>query len=314
MKFAKIKLALKIIIVAAIFYVIFRNILSNFDQLRAQEIQFNYIYVIISLFVMLLAWITTAWSWGKTLEAFGYPLRYPDVFVIYFRSMLAKYLPGKLWQIVGATYVAAQKGVPEGATIASVVIGQAYSLLAGVALCVGALALGFIRIAGEGAAIFRWTSIPVLLGLLVLIVRPNLTEPVMNWGLRLFRRQEVSLKIKPSTSFWLFWAYFVPWCLFGISFWSLAHAIVPMTAGQIIPLTAIFTAATVIGFLAIFSPGGLGVREGAIIVLMTSIAGFPVAIASALAIGFRIINTLIELLAFGITWLITWIQRRGSRR
>ena len=84
--------------------------------------------------------------------------------------MVAKYVPGKVWQIAGSTYIASKKGVPEGATIASVVIGQAYSLLSGLAIVAVFFALETFKDSHVEIALFRWTSIPILIAPFLLLV------------------------------------------------------------------------------------------------------------------------------------------------
>jgi glycosyltransferase 2 family protein len=302
----------KLLIIAAIFFYIIRYLNSNWDQLKSLNIHLNYGYVLLSFIAMKLAWVTTAWSWGKTLEAFGYKLRYRDIYTIYFRSMPAKYLPGKVWQLAGSTYVAAQKGVPEGANIGSFLIGQAYSVLSGVALIIGALVFGVIKKSGQDFAFFRWTAIPILIILIILIIRPVLMERMMNLVLPIFKRQKVNIYIKISTSLWLFLAFLIPWFIFGLSFWLLVHALVQISFSLFIPLTVILTAGTVIGFLAIFAPGGIGVKEASIAALAASIISFPATLALAIGLGYRIITSIVELIAFGITWLISPPQKSKS--
>ncbi len=296
---------IKVILICAIFFYIFKYLYSNWGQLSSLNIHLNYFYVALSFLAMKVAWMTTAWSWGKTLEAFGHKIPYRDVYTIYFRSMLAKYLPGKVWQIAGSTYIASQKGVPEGATIASVVIGQAYSVLAGVALIVGGFAFGSIPKTGQGLTFFRWTSIPIIIALIILVVKPGLCERLMNWVLPLFKRQKVIVEIKLSTSLWLFLAYLIPWFIFGFSFWLLTRAFTPVPFSLFIPLTAILTAGTVIGFLAIFAPGGIGVKEASIAALVASLTSFPATFALAVGLAYRIVTSIVELIAFGVTWIIS---------
>jgi glycosyltransferase 2 family protein len=301
---------IKIVIIGAIFFYIFSYLNSNWDQLKSLNIHLNYTFIALSFIAMKLAWVTTAWSWGKTLEAFGYKLKYRDIYTIYFRSMPAKYLPGKVWQLAGSTYVAAQKGVPEGANIGSFLIGQAYSVLSGVALIIAAFACGVIQKSGQEFALFRWTAIPILIMLIILIIRPVLMERMMNLVLPIFKRQKVNIYIKIGTSLWLFLAFLIPWFMFGLSFWFLVHALMPVSFSLYFPLTVILTAGTVIGFLAIFAPGGIGVKEASIAALAASMISFPATLALAIGLGYRIVTSLVELIAFGITWLISPPQKK----
>jgi glycosyltransferase 2 family protein len=300
----------KFVLVGAILFYIARYLYSNWDQLSSLDIHLNYLYVVLSFIAMKLAWMVTAWSWGKTLEAFGYKLRYRDIYTIYFRSMPAKYLPGKVWQLAGSTYIAAQKGVPEGANIGSFLIAQAYSVLSGVTLIIAAFAFGIMEKSGEELALFRWTAIPILIVLIILVIRPVLIERMMNWVLPIFKRQKVNIDIKISTSLWLYLAFLIPWFIFGISFWLLANSLTHVSAGLLVPLTAIQAAGTVIGFLTIFAPGGLGVKEASIAALAASITSFPASFALAISLGYRIVTSIVELIAFGVTWLISPIQKK----
>jgi uncharacterized membrane protein YbhN (UPF0104 family) len=303
MKSAIIGIA-KFAIIAFIFAIIANNIYSNWEQLKGQKIHFDIFYGILSILVMALAWISTSWSWGKTLELFGFKLGYRDVFVIYFRSMVGKYLPGKFWQIIGSTYFASKKGVPEGLTIASVVIGQVYSLLSGFVLFAAAVVLWGIRVSPDSILDFRWSSGPVLLFMLVLSFRPGLMIPIMNWFLRLLKREEIQITIGTSKAIKIFVLFLFPWLIFGLSFWLFACSLTFLPFSQYPLLTSVMVGATVIGFLAIFAPGGVGVREGLIVLLMPAMTEHSVSFASAVALGYRLITTLVELIAFGLTWLI----------
>jgi uncharacterized membrane protein YbhN (UPF0104 family) len=299
----------KILILFGVLFFILRYLIFNWNQFISLDIKLNYVYVILSFLVMQLAWITTAWSWGKTLEAFGHKLRYRDIFTIYFRSMVAKYVPGKVWQLAASTYIAGRQGIPEGATIVSFIVGQAYSVLSGVTLIAAAVALGAMHKTGGGFAFFRWSSIPILIALLVLIIRPNISERFMNLALRIFKRQEISMNIRISTSFWLFFAFLIPWLIFGMAFWLLINALTPVPFNIYFTTTAILTAGTVVGFLAVFAPGGIGVKEASIAALIVSTTSLPAAFALAIGFGYRIVTSIVELVDFGITWMITPRQK-----
>jgi len=295
---------LKFAIIGAIFYFVINNVVSNWEQLAAQGVHFDPLYALLSILVMMLAWLTTSWSWGKTLEAFGAKLKYRDVFVIYFRSMIGKYLPGKFWQIVGSTYLASKRGVQEGPTIASVVVGQVYSLFSGLVIFMSAIAIWGMNFSSGSIFNFKLPSICVLVLILILSLNPNLTKPAMNWFLRLFKRTEIDVEIDIRQSLRLFILFLIPWFAFGFSFWLFARSLTFVPFGQYLKLTSIMVGATVIGFLAIFSPGGLGIREGMIVILMTSMTEYSVSFSSAVAVGYRFLSLIVEMVAFCLTWAI----------
>src|SRR5205085_5649428 len=78
------------------------------------------------------------------------------------------------------------------------------------------------------------------------------------------------------------------WLAFGLIFFALLAALYPGLPLAYAPLvTGIFTAAWVGGYLAIFVPQGLGVRE-LIIVSLLAVLGVPAPVATAAALLARL--------------------------
>lgn len=302
-----LKIFAQILLVGLIFYFLLGNLFSNWNDLIASRPRFSPFYGLLAFLAVMCAWLLSAWSWGRVLDAFGFRIPYDDVFIIYFKANLGKYLPGKIWQIVGSAYFAAGKGIPEGVAITTSLIGQAYSVLSGISLFAAALVFGWVKLGHDVDLLFKWTALPILVLLLVIAFRPDFGQPFLNRLLRLFRRQEVVIKLSILRAAELFLLYLICWFLFGLGLWLFSNALTPAKIGLYIPLTAILAAAVAIGFLALFAPGGLGVREGVIALFLASIPAFPTPLPSAIAVGYRIIMTIAEIIAFGLTWVIKWI-------
>ena len=64
--------------------------------------------------------------------------------------------------------------------------------------------------------------------------------------------------------------------------------------------TAVFAMGYVMGYMAIIAPGGLVVREGAIIGLLGIVAGMPLGSATIIALVARVWTTVAEVLALGL--------------
>ena len=258
----------------------------------------------------MVAWMLSAWNWGRVLNAFDCKIPYSDVFAIYFKANLGKYLPGKIWQIVGSAYYAAGRGVPEGIAITTSLIGQAYSVLSGLSLFAGAIMLGLVGKTGDIGALFKWSALPFLLFLIIIALRPDLGQPLLNRIMRTFKRDEVKIRLPINRAIELFFLYLVCWLLFGLGLWFFANALTPTGFSMYIGLSAVLAAAVAIGFMALFAPGGLGVREGIIALFLASFPAFPAPLPSAIAVGYRVVMTISELIAFGMTWVIKWMQKK----
>ncbi|OGC89969.1 MAG: hypothetical protein A2W25_12410 [candidate division Zixibacteria bacterium RBG_16_53_22] len=302
-----LKSALKIILVGVIFYFLFRNLLANWNEFEKMGPHFNFLHAALAFLAVMAAWVMSAWCWGRVLNAFGHQVPYRDVFIIYFKANLGKYLPGKIWQIVGSAYFAADKGIPEGVSITTSLIGQAYSVLSGISLFAASLLSGLISFGDDLSLMSRWSAVPVLIILLLVAIRPDLGQPLMNWAMKLIKRQQVRIRLPIARAVELFFLYLICWFIFGFGLWLFSNALTPVEIQLYIPMTAILAAAVAIGFLALFAPGGLGVREGVIALFLASVPGFPAPLPAAVAVGYRIIMTIAELIAFGLTWVIKWI-------
>jgi hypothetical protein len=166
------------------------------------------------------------------------------------------------------------------------------------------MALGLF---GDSAAIFGnvdWKYIPVIVVMLVLALKPKLLEIPVNRILRLLNRQVVAIDISISGGVTLSLYYLAAWFIFGFAFWLFVNAIIRVDTGEYLAFTAIHAASIVLGFLAVFAPGGIGVREGIIILLLTYVAGYQAPLPAIIAIGFRLVTSISELISFGVTWLI----------
>lgn len=75
-----------------------------------------------------------------------------------------------------------------------------------------------------------------------------------------------------------------------------------MVPGSLWKATGAFSGAMVLGFLAVIVPGGLGVREGVLVFLLSS--SMPLPVTTLVALLYRLWFTLVEVVLFGISFLI----------
>jgi uncharacterized membrane protein YbhN (UPF0104 family) len=100
----------------------------------------------------------------------------------------------------------------------------------------------------------------------------------------------------------------VSWIAHGTAFWLLARGLGLTGALPLATALGVFALGYVLGLLALFAPGGVGVREVVLIGLLTPALGAGGAVA--LTIASRIVLTLIEVAAPLVVLLVT----RGPRR
>jgi uncharacterized membrane protein YbhN (UPF0104 family) len=106
-------------------------------------------------------------------------------------------------------------------------------------------------------------------------------------------RDPVDIRLPFRRILLLFVIYIIAWVIYGSALWCLLRG-VGLDAGVYWEIVASFAAAYLIGFLALFAPGGIGVREGILTLLLTPYLG--TGIAALVAVVARLWLTLIELL------------------
>ena len=99
--------------------------------------------------------------------------------------------------------------------------------------------------------------------------------------------------------------YLAAWAAYGASFWCFLRG-VGLENLPFWQVAAASCGAYLAGFLALFAPGGLGVREGVLAVLLAPFMG-P-GIPAAVAVLSRLWMTIVELL--GLAPLLTPLGRR----
>jgi uncharacterized membrane protein YbhN (UPF0104 family) len=103
--------------------------------------------------------------------------------------------------------------------------------------------------------------------------------------------------------------YAATWPFIGASFWMTARAFVHVPVNDLPVYTGAFAAAWIVGLLAIYAPGGLGVREAVLVAILRGKLGTADAVVVAAAS--RGVFTLVDLLAASVAALA--LRRRPGR-
>lgn len=227
------------------------------------------------------AWRAMLAGWGDRL-----PLR--DAARIWTVSSLGKYIPGKVWALAGMALMAQRAGVKPWAATASAVILQALAIGTGAAV-VGVFGSTALR------AEYPWVGIVLPL----LVVGSATGMALLLWPSfirRLLALVRIELPAAASPGVWPVVygvvANLVAWCGYGVAFWLLGRGLLELPGLTIGRAIATFAASYIAGLLFLPAPGGIGVRESVVLLMLTGAVG-P-ASASALAVASRVLLTLTE--------------------
>ena len=188
-------------------------------------------------------------------------------------TQIAKYVPGNIAQHVGRTTVALAHGMPAAIFISSVLAES--MLLLSASLFIGALSLvlspGPLPLLDLSLANLLTTSVGIISILTVALVL--LFKYVPTLVQHFLQKKDNSPIIIPAPTMSAVAKAFSLYCLsylvLGASLWIIVSQHGEIPNANLFILTACFTLAWLTGYLAPGAPAGLGVREGALVLLLS---------------------------------------------
>jgi uncharacterized membrane protein YbhN (UPF0104 family) len=262
----------------------------------------SYSKLCISLLLVVSGFLIDSFTWSKALQLYGLErIRWRHGIVSNGMSVFGKYIPGKVWIIIGRAGIISSYGFGETKRISAIsLIVQMISLWSGFLL---------------GAFVVNSTllSIPitiVIIGLwlfLTLYIFTSLISDFSNKLLSRIQKRKVEIPRITGRKALVLAPYSVmTWLSWSFGFWFLIEAF----SGDSLPfqLGLIFATAGSLGIAAIIAPGGLGVREGLMVALLVSFG-----INTENAIVLSIISRLWFLIGEASIFFLAFLLRKLKR-
>lgn len=287
--------ALQVALTAAIVWFAGRALADQWEPLRHDVAALlpSWWLVTASATVVLAAYAVLIQTWCVMLGAWNAKLTFANASRIWFISNLGKYVPGKVWQIAALALMTQQSGVsPVSATAASLVVNLA-NVLSGflIVLITGARLLDVSSRSGS-----RIGPLLVLFLTGAFLLLPMLLPHLARLVGRLTRR-EVNIPALPARAMWIAVAGTAAgWVLYGLAFRLLAVSLWSDLDGSPLAYIAVFTSSYLVGYLALFAPGGIVVREAMLVAGMRELGLATDSRAWALAILSRLWLTVLEVI------------------
>jgi len=289
----KLKNILGLIILIIIFYFLFLNLFQNWDELVSNIENFNIVLLFVSLLFLFSFYLFHTHIWIQILKRQGHKVRFKEALKIRSVSEIGKYTPGKIWHIIGRTYLSSKLKIPKITTITSMVIETLLSLISA-----GFFVVFFNLNSQDVGTIFIF--IATILSLL--IIRTKYFERILNKLLKKTKKitNEVKINISLKFTVLLLLYYLIGWLLIGHSLFFVIKSIYPsISYSLILVLSGIFAASWALGYISFLTPGGLGIREGVMVLFLYSY--LPNSIAILVPIIMRLLTILAELFLAAIS-------------
>jgi len=237
----------------------------------------------------------------------GASLTLGESFALYAVPSLAAYLPGRGLALVGHAAVARSLGVPLAVGAPGVVLLTVLTLLAAVIVVLAAL---LVRpLPGLDPLWFR-AALLAALALMVPVVHPRLCVRGLNRLLRLLRRPPLPLALGVREMAGLLAGLCAYVCLFISGYLLAVRAVVALPIAAMPTMIGAIGLATIGGVVTLFAPGGIGVREGLLLVFLSPLLGEPTAALTAVAL--RVVQVVVDALMAGAGAAMLHASRRRA--
>lgn len=287
-----IKKLATIVIISAVFIFLIRGLVLNWSKIPFADLHFDPLLLALSFGALAVYFAIYSRSWQAIMHDLRSPISFSQAVWMIATTQIGKYLPGKVWYILGRVYVGKQQNLDgKKLTLSMVLETCLVYITGGIIFALTTLIAGGYSIA--------WIALSVMLTVAAIIMlHPVILRSISNFILRRLKKPEIHFTLTYTQIFRISLYFFGLWFAQIAGFFLLIKAIYPVPAGDIFNIASAYSLAWIGGSLALFAPGGLGVREGMMTLLLSSVLPTPLAIAVSLIA--RVWVTIFETMVFFI--------------
>ena len=277
---------LKIALFLAVLGFVGHRVQELFSEEVWTDVSLNWFTLVISGCCYAIGWLPAIWFWHRLLQRHQSKISWRTTIAAYYCSHLGKYIPGKASVLLIRGAMVRDGG---GRFLSGVITGTFETLFVmGVGFTVAVALIPFFIMKEQIPLSFRWVEAhPLLFSVLwvaMVAISLPLTSRLLSWIVKKTTPSSIDELAETSipggnggefqiTTPFLIQAFFVClgcWLCHGLSLtalWiGLSHQVPAWE--EVLVFTGSVALATTGGFIALFAPAGLGVREGILLELL----------------------------------------------
>lgn len=250
------------------FYFIFKFIFDNFSEIYPRIQNFNVLPFSLGLLFLIIFFLFRSLAWNKLLEQEGYKLGTARSIYFYSLSEIRRYIPTSFLAFVSRVYKFNALKVPTRITLKLIFYEAIIFIIS-----------NFI------------ISIPGIIFITQKLLNPQILTITVSFISILLFFAILFLKNTANAKFFLKNAYeftaplyfmIAAWIFFGVGNLLIAASIYYLDPHKIVELSSLFVLSWLVGYLVLFVPLGLGIREAAITYGLSFFVPLPIAAAVAI--------------------------------
>ena len=304
-------LAAQVAFAAAVVWFAARTLATQWRDVDQQTLVLHprWAPIVLSAVMVLATYALLIEMWRIIMRAWGADIGYREAARIWFIASFGKYIPGKIWGLTAMGAMAQRAGVSPLVATGSSVLSYLLYIVGGfgVMLATGAGALSMAIPHARTVA-----AVCVVLFVIGMVLAPALLPPLARVAGSVTGRQIEPPRL-PSRAIWIAAAgTAISWLMYGAAFHVFTLGVLGTAAGVTTSYIAVFTASYLAGFLALFAPAGIGVRELIMSSMMPLLGLATVPQAGLIAVTSRLWLTVLEIIP-GLIFLAAGRRRDHSK-
>jgi len=279
-------------------------IFSQWDKFNSVDWNVRPAIFLLSVCVLVGIFILDAYGWHLILVSMGLGKKGPkESIIVWLLSSVSRYIPGGFWQYASRITMARKIGVDPASATVSLYLETL--LLFASSLVVGVPALLF----STGFDIKPGHVVTILI-IVAFFMQPKIIS-LLRFAPGRIGKAFANVKAPPMrVLLGLYFYYLIFWVLFCAVFIGFIYSIYPLDYDKWVFAGATIALSFSVGFIVIFAPGGIGVRESVLYLLLNTIMPSTASLAIAIGSRFWIISG--EMIALGLS--IYWDKRKNYGR
>lgn len=284
-------IALAVVVAAGYFFYLQFKI--NADVISASDFTVNLYYVFTAIALASLAFLIGPIVWRIYVNNYLHKkINFSESLALYNTSTMFKYIPGKIWTYAAQIALMSSKGISN-----AVLIYINIACFICLAFVSAAYALYYylfcLQVVSWGISILAFILL-IVLDIVFIIWNTSIINYLIIPINRIFKTEINPIKIKKIIFVYTQTLYFIAYMLLGIAMYFLAKGMnMEIPFPNIFAIMATISVSVILGLMAFFSIGGLGVREGAMFFMLKQFSNVETALI--LPIVIRLLYLMVEL-------------------
>jgi glycosyltransferase 2 family protein len=268
--------------------------MENWDMLRGYTWNLRAIYLLPSFGLFLVQFAVVTWGWQIIMDRLAPPVPFFEHLKIYGYTNLMRRIPAGLVWLVGGRISAYRE---RNLTTRVLALGSFFEML-----MVILSGLPLAAIGAAGLDILSWEASLSLAALAFAIEMVAIHPAVLGKLASLVKHHELRASLRyRDTLLWVA-VYTLIWCISGTGLFLVGCLFDSLPAGAWPKIAGVWVLSTLVAYLTLFSPSGLGVKEVSLTVLLGLFLNDPLPLL--IALGIRVVWTVYDLVVGIVAWLV----------